>query len=68
MTLNLNDHLLQTPNGLLATLLGDLVGEIVLGLVGQLLGAALLRWGHRRIIASLGNGGRGSARLVLGSS
>lgn len=68
MALDLNDHLLQAPDGLLATLLGDLLRQIALGLVGELLGAAHLRRGDRCVVgtlAILGNGSGGSASLVL---
>lgn len=36
MTLNFNDHLLQTPDGLLAALLGHLAPEVVLAAFAEL--------------------------------
>lgn len=67
MTLDLNDHLLQAPDGLLATLLGNFLREVFLGLVGILLGTAHLRGGNRCGIAAfvLSNGSRGETCLVL---
>lgn len=42
VALNLNDHLLQAPNGLLAALLGNLLGQVLASLLAILLTAALL--------------------------
>ena len=41
MTLDLNDHLLEAPDSLLATLLGNLLGHVVLCLVGIFLSLVL---------------------------
>jgi hypothetical protein len=70
MALNLDDHLLETPNSLLATLFRNLIGQILLGLARQLLATACLRWGNRGSITGsaglgFGNRGRSDARLVL---
>lgn len=54
MALDLGDHLLQPPDSLLATLLGHLVGRVVLGLGRNLLAARLGflgRLGRGRLVA-----------------
>jgi hypothetical protein len=61
VTLDLDDHLLQTPDGLVAALLGNLIGKVVLGLISDLLGL-VLGW-HSGIILSYGI--RGNAFLIL---
>jgi hypothetical protein len=42
VALNLDDHLLEAPNSLLAALLGDLFGQVLASLLAILLSAALL--------------------------
>lgn len=62
MTLDLHDHLLEAPDGLLATLLGNLLGHVVLGLVGIFLPLALR---HASLFLGNRSGSGGSASLVL---
>lgn len=62
MTLDLYDHLLEAPDGLLATLLGNLLGHVVLGLVGIFLPLALR---HASLFLGNRSGSGGSASLVL---
>lgn len=63
MTLDLNDHLLEAPDGLLATLLGNLPGQVVLGLVGILLPLVLRR--HAGLFLGNRSGSGGGASLLL---
>ena len=61
MTLNLHDHLLEPINGLIATLLGELLVDVVARLVGDLTTTILGLVGH------VGRG-LGLERLDTGSS
>lgn len=46
MALDLNDHLLQPPNGLITALLGQLLVKIVTGFVPRLISSTLALLGH----------------------
>ena len=79
VTLDFNNHLLQTPDELLAPLLGHLALEVVLGLLANFLGlllVVLVDVGGGGLLEVLGGGSRTSTRvglrrallLVLGSA
>jgi hypothetical protein len=68
VALNLNDHLLQAPDELLAPLLGHLALEVVLGLLADLLGlllVVLVHVGGGGLLEVFGGGGGASTRVDL---
>ena len=66
--MDLNDHLLQAPDELLAPLLGHLALEVVLGLLANFLGlllVVLVNVGGGGLLEVLGGGSGASTRVSL---